>query len=95
MRHFLTLGPTPADEDCAQVGAPDYVERAIPECKRFIALLRRVFGPEPQGAELKIKACDHDFGTYHEVVCYYDPTIPESVAYAVRCEDETPTTWEG
>lgn len=95
MRNFFTIGSSPIDEHCVQVGAPDYHEKAIPECKRFIELLRRVFGPEPPGARLAVKAFDHDFGSYHEVVCYFDTDILESVDYACRCECETPATWEG
>lgn len=33
---YLSLGPTPAEEGCAQVGAPDYVERATRECRRYV-----------------------------------------------------------
>ena len=95
MRNYFCIGPAPREEECAQVGTPDYYEQAIPECRRFIALLRRVFGPEPAGAALQVKAFDHDFGTYHEVVCWFDTDIPESVAYAARCEDDAPATWEG
>ena len=94
MRDFFTLGPTPADESCACVGEPDYAERAPAECRRFIKLLRKTFGPEPSGARLATKWFDHDFGQYCEVVCYFDPEIPGSVEYALRCEGEVPTTWE-
>lgn len=95
MRNYLCIGSTPLDEPCAQVGTPDYYPKTRAECRRFITLLRRVFGPEPAGATLQMKAFDHDFGTYHEVVCWYDTDIQESMDYAFRCEDETPATWEG
>jgi hypothetical protein len=95
MHHFFTLGPVPSDEPCAQVGEEDYRARAVPECQRFITLLRQVFGPEPAGARLSTKWFSHDFGDYCEVICSFDPEIPESVAYAMRCENDTPTTWEG
>jgi hypothetical protein len=77
------------------VGEEHYRERALAECERYIVLLRRVFGPEPAGARLSTKWFEHDFGEYVEVVCYYHTDISESVAYAVRCEDEMPGTWEG
>lgn len=92
---YLTLGSTPPEEDCAQVGQPDYNERSQRECKRFIALLRRTFGPEPEGARLAIKLFPHDFGSYREVVCYYENNNPKAIEYAFRCESETPATWEG
>lgn len=93
-RDYVTVGSTPAEEDCAQVGSPGYDLVARDECRRFVELLRKTFGPEPEGARLAVKAFSHDFGTYHEVVCYYDPTMEESVAYAFRCEGEAPTRWE-
>jgi hypothetical protein len=94
MRDYLTLGPAPCDEDCAQVGQPDYHERARHECKRFIDLIRRTLGPEPDGARLAIKSFPHDFGNYTEVVCYFDSEIEAAVVYAYRCESDAPATWE-
>ena len=37
---------------------------------------------------------DHDFGTYYEVICLYDPTVPKATAYAFDCESRGPMTWE-
>ncbi len=95
MRKYFCIGASPHEEDCAQVGQPDYQEKALEECARFIRLLREKFGPEPEGAWLSVKWSPHDFGEYAEVVCYYNTDIPESVEYAQRCEDEMPATWEG
>jgi hypothetical protein len=95
MRDYFCIGPTPSEEDCAQVGEPDYHRKAIAECSRFIQLIRDTLGPEPKGAELRIKAFDHDFGEYHEVVCWFDTDMPASIAYAARCEDDAPRTWNG
>ena len=94
MHDFLSLGPTPSDEPCACVGEDHYADRALAECKRFIALLRQTFGPEPAGAWLATKWFDHDFGQYGNVVCWFDTDITESIDYAYRCEEETPRTWE-
>ncbi len=95
MRDFIVVGETPLDEDCAQVGESDYHRKALRECQRFIQLLRDTFGPKPEGAALRIKSFEHDFGTYHEVVCWFNPELPGFVDYAFRCESETPKTWEG
>lgn len=79
---FYTLGPVPYDEACAQVGQPDYRERALEECRRYKAQLERLF-PE---ARFEIKGFPHDFGTYYEVVVYGDQN-----AYI---EDEAPANWD-
>ena len=94
MRDFVCLGPTPSDEPCACVGEDNYRERALDECKRYIELLRTTFGSEPEGTRLATKWFEHDFGAYVEAICFYDSDIPESIDYALRCEDEAPTTWE-
>jgi hypothetical protein len=95
MRDFLNIGPTPPGEDCQQLGAKDYDEqKAKAECQRYIDLLRKTLGDEPEGARLAIKGFDHDFGRYYEVVCYYYDREQESVNYAYRCEGEGPEYWE-
>lgn len=93
MQDYIALGPVPSDENCAQIGDDDYAPRARAECKRFITLLRSTFGPEPSGAYLTTKAFEHDYGTYYEVVCYFNPRTSASIDYAFRCEREAPTTW--
>jgi hypothetical protein len=56
-------------------------------------VLRDIFGPEPSGAYLTTKGFEHDFGTYYEVICAFNPEVPASINYAFRLEDEAPTTW--
>ena len=94
MKDYINIGSTPCEEPCAQVGQSDYAKKARAECVRFIQLLRHTFGPEPEGAQLAVKSFPHDFGTYYEVVCWFDPALRLSVEYALRCEAETPATWE-
>jgi hypothetical protein len=93
MRDHLFIGSTPADEDCAQVGQPNYRREALAECRAFIEAIKKKLGPPPENAELAIKACPHDFGTYHEVVCYYEDTDRKSLDYALKCESDAPATW--
>ncbi len=95
MRKYVCIGPSPHAEDCVQVGTPNYETRAIAECARFIELIRETLGPEPEGVELAIKSFDHDFGRYFEVVCWFETDNDAARAYAVRCEDDAPATWEG
>ncbi len=92
-RDYITIGSTPCDEECAQVGTANYSEKAKEECARFIRTIRRVCGEEPEGASLAIKSFPHDFGTYHEVVCWFDEEIEDSIDYAFFVEAYTPCTW--
>ena len=96
MRDYIAIGSSPVDEDCAQVGSTeyDYYERAKRECTAFIHQLRRQFGEEPPSARLSVKSFSHDFGTYYEVVCYYDDEDEESMDYAFKLEAETPNEWD-
>jgi hypothetical protein len=92
MRDYLNIGPTPCDEECQQV---PYVnpELARRESLAYIEAIRKKLGNEPTGAQLRIKSFPHDFGTYHEVVCYFDTELPESENYAFLCEGDSPATW--
>lgn len=91
---FLAIGAAPCKEACAQVGDDDYGPRALAEGRRFIEAIRRKLGPEPEGARLAIKGFPHDFGTYYEVVCWYDPDRETSAVYAYDCERDAPATWD-
>lgn len=93
-KNYLEVGSVPHGEECAQVGADNYRERAIMESNAFIGQLRRKFGMEPEGAVLAIKAFNHDMGTYHEVVVWYDENKPGSVAYAFKIENDVPEYWD-
>ena len=95
MRDYVYIGSTPSDEPCQQLGMPSYDGiQARKECVVFISQLRRMFGPEPDGARLAVKIERHDFGSYPEVVCWFDDEKPESVDYAFRCEGESPANWD-
>ena len=89
----IPLGAVPARESSAQVGEAGYVERAFVECRRFMTLLRHVIGPEPEGARLRIRRSEPDFGSYLEVVVEYDDENNVARAYAIRCDREAPTRW--
>ncbi len=94
MRDYLYVGSGPCSEDCAQLGSDNYREQSRRELRAFIGQLRRQFGNEPDGARLAIKAEQHDFGTYHEVVCRYDTNNEAAVDYAFRCEGDAWTKWD-
>ncbi|MDP2949229.1 MAG: hypothetical protein Q8P22_06800 [Chloroflexota bacterium] len=93
MRDYQSIASAPYDEPCVQVNPQgDYHDAMRAECRRFIELIRKKLGPEPPGAHLAIKSCPHAFGTYYEVVCWYDDS-QEAADYALRCESDAPLTW--
>jgi hypothetical protein len=94
MKEFLEIGPGPAEERVEQVGPNCDYGRMRKECEAFIRQLRRLLGPEPPGAKLKIRRNQHDFGMYMEVACYYDENDREGVEYASLCEMEYPAEWD-
>lgn len=93
MKDYITLGPVPADEECTQVGDPDYREKSIEEGTRYIELIRRTMGAEPPGTRLKMREFPHDLGAYIEVIVEYDVSDPMSIDYAYRCESDGPRSW--
>jgi hypothetical protein len=92
-RDVITLRPAPAAEPCARVGDSGYTDIAFLQCRRYIALLRRAIGPEPDGARLRVRRSDTDFDPYIDVVIEYDDENPAASDYALRCERDAPTRW--
>jgi hypothetical protein len=88
------LGSGPAEENIAQVGSPNYEERAHAECRAFIEAIKKVVGEPPLGARLKIVRQAHDFGSYIEVACEYQGENRAAAEYAAACDDKSPTRWE-
>lgn len=66
MKTTLTLGSSPVEENCIQVGSENYREKAMYKCRLWMAQLRKKFPNVP--GRFKIESFPHDFGTYHEVV---------------------------
>ena len=94
MKETIEIGSVPCDEACAQVGDPNYGVLAYAECKRFIELIRKVCGSEPEGARLRIKRNMHDFGEYFEVAVTFEDSNSAAVDYAYGVEANAPMTWD-
>ena len=93
MRDYLEIGLVPGNEPCPQIGSETYAEDARAAGKRFIELIIEKLGEPPSGSSLRVKAFPHDFGTYHEVVVYFDDSERETIDYAFKVEAEAPSTW--
>ena len=93
MRDYIEIGATPCDEDCAQVGSDNFRERATAESNAYLRQLIRMFGEPPEGASMRVKWFNHDFGSYPEVVCYYESG--DSAEYAFKLEGNAPREWDG
>lgn len=92
-QNSIPLGPTPAGESAVRPGDSGYTDIAFFECRRYIALLRRAIGPEPKGAQLRVRRSDEDIDPYLDVMVDYDDENPGARAYALRCDREAPTRW--
>lgn len=85
------LSTSPPEEECVQVGELDDGRE---EGKRYVALLRKVLGPEPAGSQFKVRANPHDLGTYYSVVYFFDDEDDEHVKYMHRIDNEGPLSWD-
>ena len=94
MKDYMTLGPVPCDEPCAQVGQDDYPEQSRKECRAYVAQLHRHFGEPPEGAYFAVKSFPHDFGSYREVCVVFDDENEKAREFAYKCEAETPAEWD-
>lgn len=92
---YMYLGPTPCDEDCAQLGQDGYRAQAVKEMNAYIAQLYRTFADVDEfNVRFKIKWENHDFGTYGEVVAVYDAANQESTRKALDIEWQLPEKWD-
>lgn len=91
MRDYLTIGPVPFDEDCAQVGTPNYSSRARPECQRFMAQILRHYPDTDHSGYLAIKQFPHEHGIYLEVCAVFDDEDEASInwAFSIEADDKS------
>lgn len=95
MREYFTLGGTPCDEECAQVGSEDYGQRMRVESRAYVAQLYRMFpGAVEANCDFRNKSFSHDFGTYHEVCITFDPNEDASARFACNVEKNLPAKWD-
>lgn len=94
MKECLSIGPTPVDEPCEELG-PEYDStKAKVECATFISQIKRQLGEPPEGARLRIKHNPHDFGTYLDVEVVFDDDNASASRYAYHVEENTPQLWD-
>ena len=90
---FYEIGSSPCNEECAQTLDPNFTEKNRLECRVYIDQLTREFGEPPGEARYSVKASEHDFGTYREVVIRFNPDNEEETAYADKVQDGL-TMWD-
>lgn len=92
---YIYLSPTPVEEDCAQVGEPDFRKKATKEMTAFCNQLYREF-PEARekGVYFRIKWQNHDFGEYGEVVATYEMDDSDAMEFALHVERNIPERWD-
>lgn len=95
MQQSISIGAAPAESTCAQVGSSDYWQASRIECLVFMRQIQRAL-PRPEGSTARIAtaSASHDFGTYREVVVYFDPADPVGTDYAFQVEREAPPSWD-
>lgn len=96
MHESLNLSPTPTDEDCAQVGSPDYIKQSRVELAAFREQLYRLLKKQFPTVLVTIVRVSHphDFGTYHDLEVKYDPHDQESVGQAFWLDENLPENWD-
>lgn len=93
-QEYIELGPVPCEENCAQVGDADFRKASNLEMSAYINQLRREFHSRLNVIEFGKKWFDHDFGSYGEVVVYFNPDDDESFQAAYFVESHLPMTWD-
>lgn len=88
MTETLTIGASPAEEDCAQLGrTPDFQRLNRLEVDCYQAALIARYGPPPEGVAFARDTSTHDFGRYTELALRFDPTDEAHAAYAILADE--------
>lgn len=98
MKDYITLGATPCDEPCEQLGDGYDRSKALLECRVYRDQLLRIAkeaGKEvPAGLTLAPKGERHDFGTYYEVAATFDSNDHEAIEMAYWFDHNVPANWD-
>ena len=87
MRDSLSLGPTPPEEECIQVGDELYYPLARAQCNKYIEAIKAYHGELPYGVTFKIKSCPHDGLHLGDVIEYLDVEVYYTVDESRRYQD--------
>lgn len=90
MREYVSIGSVPADEECEQIGPNFNPEKSRAELRAFKGQLERMF----PAVRFGIKSFPHDFGSYSEVVAYYDSNNEDDASNAFEVENSMPLNWD-
>ncbi len=91
----MTIGASPCEETCAQVGSSDYDTRSRRECLVFRRMLERLFPlADDVPARFAVLSSPHEFGTYREVSVHYEDSDARACDHAYAVEANTPAQWD-
>ncbi|MBS3912806.1 MAG: hypothetical protein KGZ70_13565 [Hydrogenophaga sp.] len=87
---YLSIGPAPSEEQCAQVGDDEYSTRSRRETAAYRRQILRHY-PVPAECEdvlagLRICSNPHEFGVYREVEIAYDASSAAACRWAHAVE---------
>lgn len=93
---YVILSSTPYDEPCVQVCSKRLYYPAMKhESLIYKRQLERLFPiPENLHCYFICKSFPHDFGTYIEVVIFFDDDDREAANFAYKVENEAPFHWD-
>lgn len=89
------LGTTvPHEEDCIQLGQPNYSAYSKLEANLLMKQIVKELGDTPEGCSMKLIGCKHDFGTYYDIALIYDTDSEEHTKWVSKVEGELPNKWD-
>jgi len=91
----FNLGTTvPHEEECIQLGQPNYSAFSKIEANTLMKQIIRELGNPPSGCRMKLVGCEHDFGVYYDIALVYDEDDAEHVEWFLKVEGKLPMNWD-
>jgi hypothetical protein len=93
MMDYLTIGCTPAAENCVQVSSSqNYHDDMRKEVSRYRDMIQKRY-PFIPSEMIRVKSFQHDFGTYMEVCVVFSDSVEEQERMAYFVENTSPEYW--
>lgn len=98
-KDYMEFDTTPVNEKCVGVNDP---HNSRLEYEAIKSQIIRQFGEPPEGVSFRFKPCQHDFGTYYQLIIYYledmspesEEEIHPSYDYVLKVEGNFPQEWD-
>lgn len=84
----------PLEEECIQLGQPNYSAFSKIEANVLMNQIIREHGLPPKECKMKLVTCPHDFGKYYDIEIEYNDDDFKCESWALDVVNSLPEKWD-